>query len=176
MVTEIRAAVLGFTLLAVPACHAQVRWDISPRTSETLHQSAHLLAVRDVAQGFNRIGSHAVDLRRAMTREDAEAFDAVMLDVMSSLIALPYFGLRDRDSGDPVLLRPTRPRYDRIPQIGRDLQALDRFFVRLQLTAQSTADARLFARAGKDVRRMLAALPEALPVISVKDAQTGARK
>jgi hypothetical protein len=126
------------------------------------------VAVNDLVSGFNGMGRRAADLRHAMKREEAEAFDAVMLDVMGALIALPSFGLVD--SGDATRIRPRKPRYDRIPQIGPDLLALDKFFARLQHASSSASDARMFASARKDVRRMLSALPILLPTVSSKDS------
>ena len=100
-----------------------------------------------------------------MTRIDAEAFDAVMFDVMSGLMALPYIRL-----GGPCNPRlcPPGPRPDRILQIDPDLRALDRFFSRLQRTSSPAGDARLFASARKSVKRMLASLPAILPTVSAK--------
>jgi hypothetical protein len=132
------------------------------------------VAVNDLVSGFNGVGRHAADLRRAMKREDAEAFDAVMLDVMGGLIALPSFGLAD--SGDATRITPRKPRYDRIPQIGPDLLALDKFFARLQQSSSSVSEAAMFASARKNLRRMLSALPIVLPTVSTKDSSLAVPK
>ena len=126
------------------------------------------VAVNKLVSGFNGIARRAAELRGAIKREDAEAFDAVMLDVVGALIALPSFGLVD--SGDATRIRPGKPRYDRIHQIGPDLQALDTFFARVQHASSSASDARMFASARKDVRKMLSALPILLPTVSSKDS------
>jgi hypothetical protein len=124
------------------------------------------LAVRDLTMGFNTIGQHASVLRGAMSTRDAEAFDAVMLDVMSALLALP--GVDLAPSGDPARITPTAPRYDRIPQIAPDLLGLENFFARLDKTARSASQSRLFDQARKSVQKMLKALPRALPTLSVQ--------
>lgn len=92
-----------------------------------------------------------------MSAEDADAFDAVMLDIMGALIALPVVGVAH--SGDPTRITPRMPRYDRIPQIAPDLLALGKFFGRLQEAGLPASNGRMFARARKDAQKMLAALP-----------------
>ena len=135
---------------------------ISPAVGTDQQRSVAVLAV---VSGFNGIGLRGADLRHAMKTEDAEAFDAVMLDLMGALIAVPSFGLAG--SGDATKIAPRKPRYDRIPQIGPELLALDKFFARLQVCSLP-AEARIFADARKNVRKMLSALPIVLPTISAK--------
>ncbi|HUA58186.1 MAG TPA: hypothetical protein VML19_05485 [Verrucomicrobiae bacterium] len=101
-----------------------------------------------------------------MAKEEAGAFDAVMLDVMSALIALPAIGVAN--SGDETRIKARQPQFERIPQIEPDLLALDRFLARLEHKCVSATDARVFSRARKNVRRMLSALPMVLPTVSAK--------
>jgi len=174
MATEWRGVALGLlTLLALP-CHAQFRSALDPSGPDNAARLQYAAPRQVLVEGFNGLGNHAVELRRAMTPSDAEAFDAVMMDVMGALIALPCLQLRSRDH--PYLLRPPGPRYDRIPQLDPDLQALDGFFARLQQTASSAADARMFGRARKNVRKMLAALPAAMPTLSARRLTVPLRK
>jgi len=73
-----------------------------------------------------------------MRAEDAQAFDAVMLDIMSALISLPGIGVAQ--SGDAARISPRRPRYDRVSQIAPDILALERLFGRLQQASLSVAE------------------------------------
>jgi len=162
------------TSLAIMPSHAQTASDIELRVPAIAASplpgnlaQRKFVAGNDLVTGFNAIGSHAAALRRAMKREDADAFDAVMLDVMSALIALP--DLRLVHSGDANRITPRMPRYDRVPQIGPDLLALERFFSRLRQASSSVADARLFTNAQKSARRMLSALPFVLATVSSKN-------
>lgn len=106
-----------------------------------------------------------------MSAEDADAFDAVMLDIMGALIALPVVGVAH--SGDPTRITPRMPRYDRIPQIAPDLLALGKFFGRLQEAGLPASNGRMFARARKDAQKMLAALPYLLPTVTAKGSLIG---
>jgi hypothetical protein len=45
--------------------------------------------INDLVSAFNQIGSRTIRLRAVMPQADAEAFDAVMLDMMGALVALP---------------------------------------------------------------------------------------
>jgi len=166
MAAEWRAVLLGLlTVLAALPGKAQAGYEFDLKVPDGATQK--FVSSARVVQGFNEIGTQAVELRRGMTRRDAEAFDAVMLDVMSALTALPYVRMVN---SPPVGLVPDRPRYDRVPQLEPDLRALERFFARLQGTATSPAEARLFARSRKSVRKMLAGLPEIMPTLAAKSA------
>lgn len=157
-------------LIAVAASAAQVLTESEAGFREDGQRLRFIVAEREFVAAFDAVGGHARELRRAMIALDAEAFDAVILDLMGALIALPYFRLGD---GDPGLVRPRRPRPDRIPRIEPDLRGLDRFFERLSRTASSEADSRMFTRARKDAQRMLAGLATVLPPVSAKPAATG---
>lgn len=125
-------------------------------------------AVADLTAGFNDIGCRASELSRNMTPNDAAAFDAVMRDVMSALMALPgisYAPSRDRD------IFVAKPRPDRIGQLTADLTGMEWFFFRLSQTSETPAQRRLFQRAQKDVAKILAALSAALPTVDARSFQ-----
>jgi len=58
-----------------------------------------------------------------MSSQDARAFDSVMLDVMTALMAFPDIGVAD--SEDSSRIAPRQPRYDRIPRLRPNILALD---------------------------------------------------
>src|SRR5258708_7681688 len=119
-------------------------------------------AVLNLTDGFNVLGGNATAYRKSMSVDDAAAFDAVMLDLMEALTALP--GISTRGShGTEIAPRASRP--DRIPQIQPELEGLDKFFGRLLENSSTTADRKMFERARKSARKMLAALPDTLPTI-----------
>ncbi len=126
-------------------------------------------ATLDVVAAFNQIGSHAAQMRALMPRADADAFDAVMTDLMGALAALP--GIAVRDSGRTDLIKPRNPRPDRLPQIRPELVGLAYFFGRLEVASSTPADRKLFAAAGKQAHRMLAGIQDALPTLDAPPAR-----
>lgn len=123
-------------------------------------------AVAVMVSQFNAIGGHAAKLRQAMTQKDAEAFDAVMRDVMSALMALP--GISAKSPHNPETILPEKARPDRITQLGPDLVGLERFFERLSRTTGTAEDRKMFRDAQHNTRKMLAALPSSVPTVSSK--------
>jgi hypothetical protein len=99
-----------------------------------------------------------------MEPTDSAAFDAVMLDVMSALMAIPEIGVKDPRS--QVRIVPVRPRADRLGQLEPDVRALHKFFGRLTTESRSAADRKLLRFAQEQVQRMLKALPGASPIVS----------
>lgn len=122
--------------------------------------AARSRAVVELTQGFNALGGNASAYRRSMSAGDGRAFDAVMLDLMGALMALP--GISRRDSHGAAIA-PSGSRPDRIPQIVPDLEGLKAFFQRLSAASRSDADRKMFNRARKSTTRMLAAVSEAMP-------------
>jgi hypothetical protein len=154
---------LTLALVAVPPLTAQdgpapAYWAAQRRAS-----------VNDLVSAFNRISSHAGQLRAAMPKSDAEAFDAVMMDMMGALVSLPAIGLKDKPT--PGAIRPTEVRPDRVGQLLPEAEGLVRFFERLRKSDASRQE--LFAGAEKSARRMAAALPNALPTVSGISYQAG---
>lgn len=124
-------------------------------------------AVLKLTDGFNALGRNAPTLRRSMSANDAEAFDSVMLDLVSALLALPSISRRESHRS---AISPRDARPDRIPQIQPDLEGLDKFFGRLSAASSSAVGRKMFEHARKNVRKMLAALPDTLPTMKVKAA------
>jgi len=145
-------------------------WPAFGQSEESILPSdrARAAAVADLTAGFNAIGGRASELRRAMKPNDADAFDAVMRDVMGALMALP--GISSAPSPDLGTI-VAKPRPDRIGQLVPDLTGMERFFCRLSQTSDTPAQRRIFQRAHKDVVKMLAALPAALPTVDVGSLQ-----
>ena len=81
-------------------------------------------AVANLVAGFNDIGGHASELSRAMSPNDAAAFDALVEDVGSALLALP--GIAPRNPDHPGTIVP-KARYARIGQLAPDLNGLEKF-------------------------------------------------
>ena len=165
MVTGTRALLLGLALLAAASRPVQAQYESELRGLDP--GALRKAAVHDIVAGFNRLGSHAADLKTAMTAHDADAFDAVLLEIMSGLIALPEFGLRN--SGDPDLIRPAKPRSDVVARLGSDLRVLEGLLARLQSSASSAAQVRMFNQARKDARKVSVGLQQVLPLVSVTD-------
>jgi len=122
-------------------------------------------AVAGLTAGFNAIGGRASELSRVMTPNDAAAFDAVMRDVMGALMALPGVSYAPPRDLDTIV---AKPRPDRIGQLMPDLTGMERFFFRLSQISETPAKRRLFRRAQRDVAKILAALPAALPTVDAR--------
>lgn len=151
----------GFGMLVF----ALVAWPGFGHSEETTFSSSTLQARNDVVGGFNAIGSHASTLRRAMKADDALAFDAVLEDVMSALLAIPGIAPRDPHPVD-TSLASCRP--DRVAQLIPDMRAMERFFARLSGGSATLAQRRMFRRAQQAATKMLAALPGALPTVDAR--------
>jgi hypothetical protein len=121
-------------------------------------------AINDLVGAFNQIGSRAGQLRAAMPQSDAEAFDAVMLDVMGALASFREIGLKARPTAGAI--RPAQSRPDRVPQLALEVNSLVRLFERLRKSAPDRAGEKLLAAAEKSARKMGAALPYLLPTVS----------
>jgi hypothetical protein len=126
-------------------------------------EAKKIAAVTDLVGAFNQIASHAGELRSGMKVRDAEAFDAVMLDMMGALAAIPEIGISD--SGGRDVIRPREPRPDRVSQLQPDMAGLVQFFKRLQNDSGGSSARGRFATAEKQARKMLAALPVVLPTL-----------
>jgi hypothetical protein len=157
----VRYAVL--TALAIPAARAQGEPAVSSPVL-TYPAAKKFPAVWQVVEAFNHLGSQAVQLRSAMRPSDAEAFDAVMLDIMGALAAIPEIGVRDSSSPDRI--KPLRSRPDRVDQLRPDLAALGNFFRRLRDESSRSADRKLFGSAEKQAQKMLGALPDIMPTVA----------
>jgi len=126
-------------------------------------------AMREVVEGFNRIGARAGKLRQAMSGQDAEAFDAVMHDIMGALAALPEVEVKGGSKPDAIRVEGARP--DRIGQLRPEVAGLVKFFGRYRDSAESAENRKLFGEAEKRARRMLAALPLVMPVVERRAAR-----
>jgi hypothetical protein len=121
-------------------------------------------AINDLVSAFNQIGSRATRLRAVMSQADAEAFDAVMLDMMGALLSLPEIRLKTKPTAGAI--RPLESRPNRVPQLTPEVDGLVRFFDRLRKNATDPAGQKLFDGAEKSARKMAAALPYASPTVS----------
>jgi hypothetical protein len=125
-------------------------------------------AINDLVSAFNQIGYHASQLRAAMPQSDAEAFDALMLDMMGALVSLPEIRLKTKPTAGAI--RPLESRPNRVPQLTREVDGLVRFFHRLRKNATDRASQKLFGGAEKSARKMAAALSYASPTMSIASA------
>jgi len=121
-------------------------------------------AVHDLVSAFNQIASHAGRMRVAMSQPDADAFDAVMLDMMGALASFP--GISWKDKPTSAAIRPVEARPGRVSQLKPEVEAMVRFFERLQKSSSDTAGRKLFADAQRSARKMAAALPNVLPTVA----------
>ena len=141
---------ISYTLLAAGPVSAQ---DSPVLTYGRARKSA---AINDLVSAFNQIGSHAGQLRVAMPQSDAEAFDAVMLDMMGALLSLPEIRLKTKPTAGTI--RPLEFRPNRVPQLTPEVDGLVRFFHQLRKNATDRASRKLFDGAEKSARKMTAAL------------------
>jgi len=126
-------------------------------------------AVTGLVRAFNQIASRSGELRSGMKVRDAEAFDAVMMDIMGALAAIPEIGISE--SGGRDTIRPRGPRPDRVAQLGPDMAGLIEFLKRLQNESWDSSVRRRFSTAEKQARKMLAALPEVLLELDSRQAR-----
>ena len=138
----------------------------SPGGGAPQHTERHAVALADTTSGFNYIGSHAVQLRGFMTAAEAEAFYAIIEDVMAALLALPEISLKRPQGSD--LVQPRRARPDRLPQGAPNLNALDRFFTRLLDRANNASDRKLLLSSRAAARRALRGFSELQPLVSAR--------
>jgi hypothetical protein len=123
-------------------------------------------AVNDVVSAFNYIGGHASELRRLMSERDAQAFDAVVEDIMAALLALPDIAVRVPAGTGTI--KPRRARPDRVAQLVPDLTGLGQFFDRIAANRAGKADLNLLRACRSRVRQMLRAVPLLLPTVPAK--------
>jgi hypothetical protein len=147
---------------------AAIAWRSFGQSGETVLPSdtRRAVAVANLVAGFNAIGQHAAKLRQAMKPGDAEAFEAVMEDVMSALMALP--GISVRNPHNPETITPDQARPNRIAQLAPDLAGLEKFFGRLARTSGAPGGRKMFCQAQQNIKKMLAALPASLPTVDIQ--------
>lgn len=122
------------------------------------------VALADLTAGFNYIAGHAAEFRRLMTTADAEAFDAVVEDIMAALLAIPEIALKNQTNAETI--RPRAPRPERLPQVIPDLTALDRFFGRIQVQYSGKPESKLLSSARAAIKKSLRAFSTLQPTVS----------
>jgi len=168
MFSRIAPIAISFALLAAGPVPAQ---DSPVPTYWRARKSA---AINDLVGAFNQIGSHAGQLRAAMPQSDADAFDAMMLDMMGALVSLPEIRLKTKPTAGAI--HPIEAQPNRVPQLTPEVDGLVRFFHRLRKNATDSASQKLFNGAEKSARKMAAALSYASPTVSSVPFRYGARQ
>jgi hypothetical protein len=127
-------------------------------------------AVNKVVEAFNRLGMNAVDLRKAMSLDEAAVFDGAMIDIMAALSAVPQIGLKNWHN--PETIKPERPRLDRLGQLPAKLAVLEKLFSGLLAENHDRTQRKMLLAAKSSVERLIATLPEVVPVVAVTPRST----